>query len=132
MATTFNVRGWLWGGNIYEFRDARVDSLSAVASSGSYNDLTDKPSIPSIEGLQEEHKTATVTLTSSGWSNLAQTVAVAGVTAGNTVYVSPAPSSTEAWGKAGVYASAQAYGTLTFACKKAPAASLTANIAIFN
>ena len=47
MATTFNVRGWLWGGNIYEFRDARVDSLSAVASSGSYNDLTDKPTVDS-------------------------------------------------------------------------------------
>ena len=94
--------------------------------------MTDKPSIPSIEGLQKEHKTATVALTSSGWSNLAQTVAVAGVTAGNTVYVSPAPSSTEAWGKAGVYASAQASDALTFACKKAPAVSLTANIAIFN
>ena len=47
MATTFNVRGWLWGGNIYEFRDARVDSTSAVASSGSYNDLTDKPTVDS-------------------------------------------------------------------------------------
>ena len=47
MATTFNVRGWLWGGNIYEFRDARVDSLSAVALSGSYNDLTDKPTVDS-------------------------------------------------------------------------------------
>ena len=47
MATTFNVRGWLWGGNIYEFRDARVDSLSAVASSGSYNDLTGKPTVDS-------------------------------------------------------------------------------------
>ena len=47
MATTVNVRGWLWGGNIYVFRDARVDSLSAVASSGSYNDLTDKPTVDS-------------------------------------------------------------------------------------
>ena len=47
MATTFNVRGWLWVWHIYEFRDARVDSLSAVASSGSYNDLTDKPTVDS-------------------------------------------------------------------------------------
>ena len=47
MATTFNVRGWLWGGNIYEFQDARVDTLKPVASSGSYNDLTDKPTVDS-------------------------------------------------------------------------------------
>lgn len=119
-------------GTVYDIKDKEWGKLKAVATSGSYNDLTNKPNIPSIEGLQEEHKTATVALTSSGWSNLAQTVAVAGVTAGNTVYVSPAPSSTEAWGKAGVYASAQASGALTFACKKAPAVSLTANIAIFN
>ena len=31
------------------------DSLAAIATSGSYNDLTDKPSIPSIDGLATEN-----------------------------------------------------------------------------
>lgn len=119
-------------GTVYDIKDKEWGTLKKVATSGSYTDLSDKPSIPSIDGLQEEHKTATVTLASASWSNLAQTVDVANVTAANTVYVSPAPASTEAWGKAGVYASAQADGTLTFACKKAPTEALTANIAIFN
>ena len=101
-------------------------NLSAVARSGKFSDLEDVPD------LQAKHSTVTVELDASSWAGLAQTVSAAGVTDANTVLVSPAPASTEAWGKAGVYASAQASGTLTFACKKAPAASLTANIAIFN
>lgn len=101
-------------------------NLSAVARSGNFSDLEGVPD------LQAKHKTATVTLNSANWSGLAQTVNVANVTAANTVYVSPAPASTEAWSKAGVYASAQAAGKLTFACKKAPTETLTANIAVFN
>ena len=44
---TVNVHGWLHKGNVYEFQDARVDTLKPVASSGSYNDLTDKPAVDS-------------------------------------------------------------------------------------
>lgn len=101
-------------------------NLAPVATSGKFSDLKEVPD------LQAKHVTVTAELPASSWSELSQTVSVTGVTAGNTVVVSPAPASTEAWGKAGVYASAQADGTLTFACKKAPAGALTANIAIFN
>ena len=45
---TLNVNGWLYKGDIYEFQDARVNTLKPVASSGSYNDLTDKPAVDSV------------------------------------------------------------------------------------
>lgn len=45
---TLNVNGWLYKGDIYEFQDARVDTLNPVASSGSYNDLTDTPTVDSV------------------------------------------------------------------------------------
>jgi hypothetical protein len=34
--------------------DDKIDELATVATSGSYNDLVDKPAIPSIEGLVNE------------------------------------------------------------------------------
>ena len=144
------VKGWIWNGIKYDFQDSRVDDLASVARSGSYNDLTDKPVVDSalnesstnavqnkvvMEGLgkkQGKHKTATATLTAASWSSLAQTVVVTGVTASNTVVVSPAPASAEAWGKAGVYAASQSAGKITFKCKKAPSAELTANVVVLD
>lgn len=79
-----------------------------------------------------KHSTATASLAVASWSNKQITVSVSGVTASNTVIVSPAPASVEAWGKAGVYCSAQASGTLTFKCSTTPTAALTANIVILN
>lgn len=76
------------------------------------------------------HKTATATLSASGWSSNAQTVNVAGVTADNTVIVAPAPTSVTAYGEAAVYCSAQGAGTLTFSCEDVPTADLTVNVVI--
>ena len=81
-------------------------------------------------GAESKHTSSTVTLTSSGWSGNLQTVSVSGMAATLDIVVSPAPASQEAWGKAGVYCSAQGTGTLTFTCKSAPTTSLTANILI--
>ena len=79
-------------------------------------------------GAEGKHTSSTVTLTSSGWSGNSQTVSVSGMAATLDIVVSPAPASQEAWGKAGIYCSAQGAGTLTFTCKSAPTTSLTANI----
>ena len=79
---------------------------------------------------EEKHTSSTVTLTSSGWSSNSQTVSVSGMASTLDIVVSPAPASQEAWGKAGVYCSAQGAGTLTFTCKSAPTTNLTANILI--
>ena len=79
-------------------------------------------------GAEGKHTSSTVTLTSSGWSGNLQTVSVSGMAATLDIVVSPAPASQEAWGKAGIYCSAQGAGTLTFTCKSVPTTSLTANI----
>lgn len=76
------------------------------------------------------HKTSTATLNKASWSNNAQTVSVSGVTASNTVIVTPAPASHDAYGSAGVYCSAQTSGKLTFKCKKTPTEALTVNVVI--
>ena len=70
----------------------------------------------------------TVTLTASGWSGNAQTVSASNVTAGNIVWVSPTPTSFDAYGKAGIRATAQADGSITFACTKVPTEDLSVEV----
>ncbi len=77
-------------------------------------------------------KTATVTLSASGWSENAQTASVADVAADSIVVVAPAPASRKAYIEADVYCSAQGNGTLTFACEDVPSAALTVNAQIIN
>lgn len=77
------------------------------------------------------HKTATATLTTSGWSNSTQTVSVTGITANNDFFCCAAPSSFTAWNKAEIRPTAQGAGTITFTCSKTPTADVTVNIIIF-
>lgn len=74
----------------------------------------------------------TITLVASSWSNLTQTVSVSGATASNNIIVTPAPTSHAAYCESGVYCSAQASNTLTFACSETPAVALTVNVLILN
>lgn len=83
-------------------------------------------------GKQAKHKTATVTLTSSGWSSNQQTVSVSGVTASNTVIVTHAPASYANYVNCGVRCLAQAAGKLTFACNSKPSANITVNVLILD
>lgn len=83
-------------------------------------------------GAQEKHATKSCTLTTGGWSSLSQTVNVTGVTANNTVIVTPSPSSYAVYGESGVYCSAQADGKLTFMCVKAPTSNLIVNVLILD
>lgn len=75
-------------------------------------------------------KTATASLSASGWSNNKQTVSVSGVMTSNTVIVTAAPASYEHYNECAVRCSAQGNGTLTFACTDKPTANLTANVLI--
>ena len=75
--------------------------------------------------------TTTVTLTTT-WSSKTQTVSVTGVTASNTVIITPTPASYNAYCEYGVYCSAQSSGTLTFTCDEVPTSSLTVNVLILN
>ena len=83
-----------------------------------------------VAGKQAALITATASLTVAGWSGNSQTVSVAGVTATNIVWVAPAPESQDAYGSAGIRATAQAEGTLTFTCVEVPTEAITVNVVI--
>ena len=74
--------------------------------------------------------TAVKTLNSANWSNNEQSVYVYGVTASNTVIVSPAPASQADYVAAGIYCSAQANESLTFTCATTPSTNISVNILI--
>lgn len=74
--------------------------------------------------------TITVTLTAEGWSNNAQTVTAAGVTASNTVIVSPVPSAMSDYVGGGIVCTAQGANTLTFECDTTPTSAIDVNVVI--
>lgn len=70
------------------------------------------------------------TLAVADWSSNTQTVNVTGVTATNTVIVSPAPASAADYSAAGILCTAQGAGTLTFTCDTVPSNAITVNVVI--
>ena len=82
----------------------------------------------SLGGKQGAITSVTVTLTVEGWANNQQTVSASNVTADNIVWVSPAPASFTAYGKAGIYASAQAEGSITFTCSSVPTDAISVEV----
>lgn len=120
-------------------------ALDGKQPAGSYAPAEHAHSIADVTGLQSaldnkqaagsyaaESQAKTASLTVDGWdsSALTQTVSVAGVTASNNIIVAPAPASYEAWGAAGIRATAQADGTVTFTCDTVPTEAITAQILI--
>lgn len=85
-----------------------------------------------LDNKQEKHSRAPVLLSASNWSNMMQVVNVNGVTVNGTIVITPAPTSHTTYGESGVYCSAQADGTLTFACSETPVVDLTVNVLILN
>lgn len=74
--------------------------------------------------------TITVTLASANWSNNEITVTATGVTASNTVIVSPDPTYMSDYTSNWVYCSAQGSGTLTFTCDTEPSNDIDVNVVI--
>ena len=74
--------------------------------------------------------TITVTLTVEGWSTDAQTVTATGVTASNTVIVSPVPSAMSDYVGGGIVCTAQGANTLTFECGITPTSAIDVNVVI--
>lgn len=72
-----------------------------------------------------------VTLAAADWSSNQQTVYVDGLTAGSNVICTYDPASEAAWLAAGITASSQGDGTLTFTCTTAPSGAVTANILLY-
>jgi hypothetical protein len=78
------------------------------------------------------YSTITVTLTTAWWSSSTQSVTATGVTASNTVIVSPALSDIADYADWGVYCSAQWTDSLTFTCDSTPSNDITVNVVIMN
>ena len=75
------------------------------------------------------------TLPASGWSGTVtfqQAVTVPGVTANNTILVSPAPGDFEDYTENQVHCTAQGDNTLTFSCAYQPSGNITVNVVILD
>lgn len=81
-------------------------------------------------------QTASVSLTSGGWSTTAdgvsKTVTVSGVTSSSNLIASPDKDSRSAWSDANICAGAQGADTITFYADKAPEETVTVNVLILN
>ena len=104
-----------------------TNGFTVTPSGGTAQTVTVTPSI--ANNLTGTKTTATLSTT---WTSNQQSVTVSGVTTSNTVIVTPAPASYDAYCAAGIYCSAQATNSLTFKCEEAPSSSLTVNILIVN
>lgn len=103
-------------GNKYQFVICLCDSLAILWKCGRAHS----------KGYSVE-----VELASTDWSSHQQTVYVDGVTADSNCIVSYAISSQAAWEAAGIYASAQGDGTITFTCTTDPSSNVIANVLLY-
>lgn len=107
-------------------------TVKSVSYNGTVYNSVDSSGNLALSSIQAQHSTITVTISTSDWSNGTCTKTATGVTASNTVIVSPASASFEAYGEAQVRATAQGANQITFACTDTPSSALTVNVAILN
>lgn len=129
---TGSINGW---DNVKTTLNNHTESIGTIQSSLSTVQGTVATHDTEIANLNADVLTkndklnaVTVTLTVAGWSSNTQTVSASNVTADNIVWVSPAPASFDAYGKAGIRATAQAEGSITFTCTKAPTEEITVEV----
>ena len=102
--------------------------LKTVAFTGSYTDLSNKPTIP------EKNKVLTGSLTVAGWNaetgGFKQTLSVSGLaTTGYTYTVYPNSAQHKVWTEAGIYADdVTTANQITFHCTEKPTVAVTVNI----
>ena len=77
-------------------------------------------------------KVLNLTLTSGGWSNNTQTLSATGVTASNSVIITPAVTALQDWSYYGVVCSAQSANALEFTCDETPSTPINVNVIIFD
>jgi hypothetical protein len=106
--------------------EVSVNTASSI-SSGETGYTTGGQVYSALAGKQNTIAKGSVTIATSDWSSNAVTVTATGVTASNTVIVSPDSASMADYAAAGVQCTAQGANTLTFSCTSAPTSSLTIN-----
>ena len=149
---TYTIDKFEYNGNVYVLQDGgalqltggqvtgpvtfgdsvSIDDLTAgdlvVTGSASFTNGVSGIALSQLSGITS----TTATLAANSWSSNAQTVTVSGVTATNTVVVSPAPASFAEYSTSVVYCSAQGANSLTFTCTTIPTNALTVNVLILN
>lgn len=107
-------------------------TVKSVSYNGNVYNSVDSSGNLALSSIQAQHTSLSITIAASDWSNNTCTKTATGVTSSNTVIVSPASASYEAYGEAQVRATAQGANQITFACTDVPSVSLTVNVAILN
>lgn len=107
-------------------------TVKAASYNGNVYNSVDSSGTLALSNIQAQHASLSITIATSDWSNNTCTKTATGVTASNTVIVSPASASFEAYGEAQVRATAQGTNQLTFTCTDVPSVALTVNVAILN
>lgn len=110
----------------------KITAVSGAVASGDVHLVSGGVVHTALSGKQAQHTTLTITIATSDWSSNACTKSATGVTASNTVIVSPAPASISVYGECGVYCSAQGSGTLSFACSTTPSSAITVNVVVLS
>lgn len=107
-------------------------TIEEVSATYAWNRIDVQP-VPTAQEIGAAVKTnKTTTLTVAGWSNKAQTITVSGVTATNTIFVAPAPTSASDYSGAEILCTAQAANSLTFTCVTVPSNAISVNIVIID
>lgn len=121
-----------WGANNKTLVDWWAVPTGVPSWWNNWDVLTNVSWTPTWQAPSGWHSTITVTLTSAWWSSNSQTVSATGVTASNTVIVSPAPDDIADYADCGVYGYWQWSWTLTFKCDTAPSGDIVVNVLIMS
>ena len=84
------------------------------------------------EYMLPRQKALVITLTSAWWTNNEQTVTATGVTANNSIIISPVPTDISDYADAKIYCSAQGTDSLTFTCDTAPSNDIEVNVLVLS
>lgn len=115
--------------------DAKLTGKADKATSLSGYGITDGVTTGGLNAAINGFKKitwSTITIATSAWSNKTATVSVSGVTASNAVDVAPVEPTFDAYISAGIRATSQGSGTLTFACKTVPTVAISVNVKVYN
>ena len=111
--------------------DGKADKATSLSGYGITDGVTKNELNTAINGFKRI-TWSTITIATSAWSNNTATVSVSGVTASNAVDVAPVEPTFDAYINAGIRATSQGSGTLTFACKTVPTVAISVNVKVYN
>ena len=123
----FTFTGALADGDVINFSCTITESATYAWSR---IDVQPVPTAAEIGAVTQT--VATISLVSTDWSSHSQTKTVTGVTASNTVIVSPAALSAADYAAAEILCTAQAANSLTFTCTTDPVNNISVNVVILN